>query len=227
MDKSTESAQELSVKTESYLFPTAFNLYRPRLSHLHTYTLGEHKNKPLYTATTHPVVSNQPDIVLHTGPNETSPALATYSINRFSSDRCVELDPGREGAQPLSQHVKRSFHACGFEVELAGPKGPRWEKFEWRRSRGQDIPRIGAQPWGHKLVWITSVGPEEVVVAVCSRPGSAYTGTKVFKFEFVGPGASGVLGDRWATMAVITALGQWREDVRRRLFYMYVFVGVV
>jgi hypothetical protein len=228
MDKSSKPAQELSTSTRTHRFPTSFNLYRPSLGHLHTYTLGEHENTPLYTIRTHPIVSKQPDIVLHTGPGENSPVLATYSIKSFSFDRSVELDPAGSGTQPLSQHVRRNFRTYGFELELAGPEGPRWEKFEWRRSRGPDIPRVGAQLWGHKLVWLAGAGAEEeVVVAMCSRPGSAYTGSKVLKFEFVDSDAWGVLGDRGATMAVITALGQWTEDVRRRLFYIYPFVCVV
>lgn len=33
----------------------------------------------------------------------------------------------------------------------------------------------------------------------------------VMKFRFLGTGASGVLGERWATMAVLSALRMWQQ----------------
>jgi hypothetical protein len=235
IDNFAGAGQQLSTKAGNHQYPTSFNLYRPSLAHSHTFVLGEHEDKPIYTVTTHQVLSKQPDVVLHSGPNENSPALATYNIKRFSFDRSVELSPLFAGSKLPAENVRRNFRTYSFEAEVDGPMGLKRERFEWRRSRGQDIPGVGARIFGHKLVRLAadaagtgnraSDGAE--VVAVCSGPGSAYTGSKVFKFTFVGSGASGALGERWATMAIITALGGWREDVRRRLFYIYIFVCVM
>jgi len=224
--------------TNNCQYPNTFNLYRPSLKHPHTYVLGQHENQPVYAVTTNTVFSSQPDVVLHGGPGEENHVTASYNIKRFSLDRFVELAPllsGGNGSSSAIERVRRSFRTFSFEVEVGSADGRlRRERFEWRRTRGSDFPGVGLKLFGHKLVRLGGGGGDGPrasdggeIVALCSGPGSAYTGSKVFKFEFVGSGASGGLGERWATMAVITGLGQWMEDVRRRLFLVYILVCVI
>ncbi|KAI1354207.1 hypothetical protein F5Y01DRAFT_274521 [Xylaria sp. FL0043] len=52
------------------------------------------------------------------------------------------------------------------------------------------------------------------VVAVCA--GASLSVSKVLRFRFLGTGADGSLGARWAIMAVASALAIWNRDRRSR-----------
>lgn len=51
------------------------------------------------------------------------------------------------------------------------------------------------------------------IVAVWAGAGMASV-SKVLRFRFLGTGADGSLGDRWAIMAVASALAIWNRDRR-------------
>ncbi|KAI0427852.1 hypothetical protein F5Y09DRAFT_314977 [Xylaria sp. FL1042] len=70
--------------------------------------------------------------------------------------------------------------------------------------------RIGNS--NHTLLGHSSDGKE--VVAVCA--GASMSVTKVLRFRFLGTGADGSLGARWAIMAVASALAIWNRDRRSR-----------
>ncbi|KAI1297356.1 hypothetical protein F5Y03DRAFT_369674 [Xylaria venustula] len=61
----------------------------------------------------------------------------------------------------------------------------------------------------------SSSGGGKEVVAVCAGTGMSSV-TKVLHFRFLGAGADGSLGDRWAIMAVASALTIWNRDRRSR-----------
>ncbi|KAI1657463.1 hypothetical protein F4813DRAFT_396358 [Daldinia decipiens] len=115
------------------------------------------------------------------------------------------------------------------------------EMFEWRRSRGDAVAALGGRASGWKLVRMrrdaasglggggrgrgrgqgqagvfgrgaAAAGDGREVVAVWAWANMSLT--KKLRFRFLGTGASGVLGERWAVMAVATAL--WAFDKERR-----------
>ncbi|KAI8964965.1 hypothetical protein F5Y11DRAFT_362880 [Daldinia sp. FL1419] len=206
-------------------FPPAFNLYMTTRRH---YFIGEHQTHPLYAVVLSPRYSPQPDVVLHGGPGEHTRALAV--VDR---DLMVALPPlaGAGG-----RRVEERFEAHGlgdntvvFTIET-GPGGRR-EAFEWRRSRGEEVRVLGGRERGWKLVRLRTDAPTGLggqgravfgggatagdgreVVAVWAWATMSLT--KKLRFRFLGSGASGVLGERWAVMAVVTAL--WSFERERR-----------
>lgn len=103
------------------------------------------------------------------------------------------------------------------------------EAYEWRRSKTHAVAGLGGASHGWKLVRLSDAlppgglavagsgppsGDGHEVVAVCANAGGL-TMTKLFRFAFLGTGLSGVLGERWAVMAVVTGLVIWDRDSRR------------
>lgn len=208
-------------------FPPTFNLYRKGgFSRIHT--LGVHQDQPLYAVYPHGGFSSEPDLVLHNGPSETSPPLATLIFDSWHRQMEVTLPPLRGATSEEAVRMPGFAHPV-FEfkvhVNKPGGQGLVYEAFEWRRSRGDAVGQLGGRSYGWKLVRlannvlpgagggeITSDGRE--VLAVCTQ--NAYSMSKVWKFEFTGTGASGALGERFAVMAVITSLGIWLRESRRK-----------
>ncbi|KXJ86101.1 hypothetical protein Micbo1qcDRAFT_198562 [Microdochium bolleyi] len=128
--------------------------------------------------------------------------------------------------------------AFSIEVGHLDPTGrsppPQREWFEWRHSRGDAVLDLDAgSSYGYKLVrlstrpppgvdpgaaqfvgggYMTSSG-EEVVAVFARIPASM---SRRMKFRFLGTGASGLLGDRWALMAAVTAIRIWQREARNR-----------
>ncbi|KAH6887579.1 hypothetical protein B0T10DRAFT_73238 [Thelonectria olida] len=206
-------------------FPPTFNLYRISGWTSDKYSLGEHMNQPLYYCTWHSAFSSSPPLILHSGPDESFPPLATVEWQSFFRNFYVELPPlnpssgaasAREEIEAVSAGFGRSYR---FSIEV-GPRNVR-EQFEWRHSHGDAVRHLNGQSSGWKLVrlaqgppgagtgsgnaatfvpggYMTSDG-HEVVAAWTMNSGS-----KVGKFHFTGTGLSGLLGERWAIMAVVT-----------------------
>lgn len=209
-------------------FPPSFNLYR-RGGFSRIHTIGVHQDQPLYAVYPHGGFSSEPDLVLHNGPSETSPPLATLLFDSWHRQMEVALPPLRGANSEETVRLPGFAHQV-FEfkvhVNKPGEQGALvYEAFEWRRSRGDAVGQLGGRSYGWKLVRlannvlpgagggeITSDGRE--VIAVCTQ--NAYSMTKVWKFEFTGTGASGALGERFAVMAVITSLGIWLRESRRK-----------
>ena len=100
-------------------------------------------------------------------------------------------------------------HSFEVEVGVGGGRMVR-ERFEWRSSRGAEVKDVGGSHRGHKLV---RANGGEVVATYAEWSMSM---TKQLGFQFVGSGAAGVLGERWAVMAVISALALHVQEKRRR-----------
>ncbi|KAI1378959.1 hypothetical protein F4677DRAFT_410160 [Hypoxylon crocopeplum] len=112
-----------------------------------------------------------------------------------------------------------------FSVEVGLGKDVRREDFEWRRSRGGEVQSLDKHAgYGFKLVRLSSsaVGQggerasrsegatsdgKEVVAAWSYN--SSWSASKVFKFQYLESGATGVLGDSFALAALMTALKIW------------------
>lgn len=217
-------------------FPPAFNVYMQSFSR--TLYLGEHQAQPIYALRIHSGLGQDASLVLHSGASEDHPTLATLDYVVFSASMAVTLPPAAFPGAPTTVEAGRasSFHeSYTFVIDVgnSGPQQPggRWplEQFEWRRSRGEAVAVLDGRGYGWKLVRLAAgpppgAGPQgdmryagggprgsdgAEVVAVWSEAG--YSMSKAMKFAFVGTGASGLLGERWAIMAVMTALGMFQR----------------
>ncbi|KAH8758293.1 hypothetical protein F5883DRAFT_501979 [Diaporthe sp. PMI_573] len=224
--------------TTARQFPPAFNLYRdafpggPR-----SYFLGEHQATPLYSVTAGwTAAAGGSSVVLHNGPSDDHAPLATVAYDLTGRHMRVSLPPlpGRNRSEPVSVQTP-TFMSAKFaftvEVPWPGPGGAtayRKETFEWRRSNSLAIGGLGGRSQGWKLVRLSNElppgglavsgsgppsGDGHEVVAVCTD--AVMSMTKLFKFSFLGTGLSGALGERWAVMAVTTALVIWDQERRR------------
>ncbi|KAI1471556.1 uncharacterized protein F4812DRAFT_467593 [Daldinia caldariorum] len=226
-------------------FPPAFNMYIESRQHYHigehqaaplyAVTLA----RPVLFSS-----SSRPDVLLHCGPSHQSPALA--AVERVGFDRCltVTLPPllvagSGSGAGAGAGVQERVETPTGFGdgpytfVVEAGP-GQRREAFAWRRSRGETVEALGGRASGWKLVRLRTdapsglEGPGRAVFAgggACAGDGKEVVAvwawatmslTKKLRFRFLGSGVSGVLGERWAVMAVATALWIFERERRQK-----------
>jgi hypothetical protein len=224
-------------------FPPAFNVYMQSFSR--TLYLAEHQAQPIYALRIHSGLGDA-SLVLHSGASEDHPTLATLDYIVFSAGMAVTLPPAAfPGAPTTIEAVRGSSFTESYtfviDVGNSGPQqnGGRWpvEQYEWRRSRGEAVAVLDGCGYGWKLVRLAAGPPPGAgsqgdmryagggprgsdgseVVAVWAEPG--YSMSKAMKFAFVGTGASGLLGERWAIMAVMTALGMFqraRNQRRRR-----------
>lgn len=205
-------------------FPAEFSLYSSMLSR--NLQLGEHKDAPIYLVATHTGWSGNPDVVLHTTTDSKSAPLATANYKTFSRDTTIVLPPLDSKPRAIQGETLMKGSTFGrtftFSVEVpAQPGGQlRSEPFEWRHSRGEDVASLGSV-WGRgwKLVRTATgrgaaVGAGTDVVAVFST--GPVSMTKKFCFKFVGAGETGVLGERWAVMAVISAIAIWEKERRNK-----------
>jgi hypothetical protein len=205
-------------------FPTTFNIYYTKTKSTKTSILhlGEHQSHPLYAATSHVGWSGRSNLTLHVGPSTDSPALATADSESRANMNTVIKIPAPSAGGAFSERLRVECHLAGlshhFSVPSMAGNNALPERFEWRQSR-----RGGS--WGWKLVRITSnatcgtaEGPDskagevagdgkEVVARLVD---STALSSKVAKFEFLGSGVAGELGDDWSIMAVLSALRLWQ-----------------
>ena len=217
-------------------FPPSFNLYSAGWPNA-SFILAEHQQQPLYLYSMHTGFSDAPPIILHSGPDESYQPLASANFMFMSLSFDVELPPIPGSGAPLARERVDPAGSSGlspaftFSIEV-GPNGngPR-ETFEWRRSSGQAVASLGGHYHGWKLVRLAQGPPgggnmdfvpggfrdsfgNEVVAAWAM--GSGRSLTKVAHYQFMGTGLTGLLGERWAIMTVITGLTLFQRDRRRR-----------
>ncbi|KAI1460812.1 hypothetical protein F4805DRAFT_344873 [Annulohypoxylon moriforme] len=222
-------------------FPPAFNMYRTSKLGAKNYSIGEHQNAPLYAVVLHSGFSGNPDIVLHNGPHDNRPPLAAVEKSGWSGRGTVYLPPAPGSSSysggKVTGAAEERFETGGgfghktyvFSIETGVGAGAQREMFEWRHSSGRAVKGLEGRGGGWKLCRLATGPPAGVeggmfvqggdrgsdgreVVAVWAWASGSLT--KTFKFQFLGSGASGVLGERWAIMAVMTALKIW--DIERR-----------
>ncbi|KAI2605181.1 uncharacterized protein GGS25DRAFT_419057 [Hypoxylon fragiforme] len=121
-----------------------------------------------------------------------------------------------------------------FSVQTGTGKDLRTEDFEWRQSRGEEVRGLNKHAgYGWKLVRLSGNNAEQggggggsdrtkravgwtsdgqEVVAAWSHNNS-WSANKVFKLQFLESGATGVLGDRFAVVALMTALKIFHHEV--------------
>lgn len=217
-------------------FPLICHLYTQPFSRM--FQLGEHQESPVYAVSTHSSWSGNPDVVLHTGTSKNDlplaaaeatpsipPSLTIHLPSLPGSDQKATIEPLVE-CKGLSRRYR-------FSIEV-DPAGAVREEFEWRHSSGSAIKDYACARQGWKLMRMSTNPPSGVdflssidykpssykssddkeVVAVWANFGMSTN--KLWRFAFLGTGATGALGERWAVMAVMTALLMWEQERRAR-----------
>ncbi|KAI0509563.1 hypothetical protein F5B22DRAFT_316272 [Xylaria bambusicola] len=216
-------------------FPPALNAYY-KWGFTKTFYLGETKDTPRLAGRWHSGLSKKPELELFDGPDDKGALLATARHGSIFRSASVLTIPAREGVphDTESQQISMSCpkllkdKTYAFAADVGVGKETRREEFEWRSSHGSEVREVGGLRWGWKLVRLsggsvggggdratrelgsTSDGLE--VVAAWAHNSSASM-TKAFKFQLMGSALTGMLGDRGATVALVSALWLWAIEV--------------
>ncbi|TPX08606.1 uncharacterized protein E0L32_009945 [Thyridium curvatum] len=172
------------------------------------------------------------------------PMLAAVDMHSFGGDMTASLPPmpgggggGGGGMGGTEVHIDADYggwhRTYRFQIEVGRPGGGgpvRREAFEWRHSYGDAIASLGGSSHGWKLVRVAKGPPPGAPEGSGFVPGGYVTSdgcevvaawtdatmsmSKSAKFTFLGTGNSGLLGERWAVMAVVSALGLWEKERR-------------
>lgn len=183
-------------------FPPTVNLYRDALPSgvQRRYFLGEHQVSPLYAvgAWASWTGNLQASLVLHNGPSEDYPPLATVAYDTWGRRVDVSLPPlpgpgGSGSGQPVVVQMPRTggglggggggilSHTVGFRVEVPWPSagagaggGVTWRKeaYEWRPSNSLAVSGLGGSSQGWKLVRLANELPPGGLAVAGSGPPS-------------------------------------------------------
>ncbi|KAF4765097.1 hypothetical protein N7455_004970 [Penicillium solitum] len=202
-----------------------------------TFHLGPTADEKLYAVSIPATVfNNKPTIVLHDGPTNKHPVMATAQSDRWGRSRPVAITlPPRPGSQRQDSIVEvvpggplKHFSPSHMFETSVGPKGITRERFEWRKSHGNEIKELAGFSYGWKLVRLT--GPVSNVAGSRKERPRGYTSdgleivaliahnaswsmTKGFRFAFMGAGLTDTMGENWEIVVVISALQLWFIDV--------------
>ena len=160
--------------------PLAFKIYcdKSRITYA-TFYIGREKGNRLKAISAHYHWIKGTETCLHEGPSTDSPVIGS----------------SRNSLCALSSGVTLSING-------------NVERFDWRRSHGQDVKSLGGRGSGWKLIRTHYPGQEEVVavysVDLCSPKLSG-------RFAFLGSGATKELGREWAIATIVTALTLGQE----------------
>lgn len=134
----------------------------------------------------------------------TTEGLSAHASGLTSVSYSFSADVGRGGGGGGGQDLRR-------------------EKFEWRTSRGGEVKNLDRGP-GRKLVRLSTEADGVGGTRAVRDPGATSDGKEVVavwadnarwrenrtgRFQFLGSGATGELGDGFAVLAVATALRIW------------------
>ncbi|KAI2631981.1 hypothetical protein GGR54DRAFT_11548 [Hypoxylon sp. NC1633] len=171
-------------------FPPSFNLYRSSAFMQRLYTIGEHQATPLYAVSLHSGLSGRAHVIIHSGPADTAPPLATVNRALWGLDATITLPPlpgsSRDPAE-VEEHLAAKSGGFGapayaFSVEAGtgAAAALRREAFEWRHSSGDAVQSLGGRVSGWKLVRLATdapagLGPDARFVP--GAPGSASSRT--------------------------------------------------
>ncbi|KAI8949493.1 hypothetical protein F4801DRAFT_603185 [Xylaria longipes] len=196
-----------------HIFPPAFCLYCLSTRH---YVIGQSQYLPLYAVSTHATLSSKPDLVIYNGASEDTPPLAFVDHEAFSRSAGITLPARQDSRFPASHELLESgspfTRIMSFDIETAVSDGRR-EHFEWRHSSGvEKLVRVSPPPppappspppaiagvskkKREKKNRSNSHGSDgKEVVAVWVATGMFMS--RVLRFQFLGSGADGNLGER-------------------------------
>lgn len=234
----TPSYTESTSTSATTKFPPAMNGYfQWKLTT--TFHLGPTAEEKLYAVSTAATVFNsKPTVVLHDGPTNKHPVMATAQGDKWGRVRPIAITlPPRPGSQHEDaiveqvvpggslKHISPSYT---FDMSV-GPKGTTPERFEWRKSHGNEIKDLAGLSYGWKLVRlagpVNSVGGSrrerdrgytsdglEIVALIAHN--ASWSMTKGFRFAFMGAGLTGTMGENWEIVVVTSALQMWFLDVQ-------------
>ncbi|KAI1156515.1 hypothetical protein F4825DRAFT_446366 [Nemania diffusa] len=184
---------------------------------------GVSEDMPALASVLHDTLTRSASIALPAPPNSNSPAV-------------------HEPLQASGAFFSRTL-SFAIETPAAAAAAAGREHFEWRRSGGGEVDSLRGRPLGWKLVRLTpppdaasktktsgggddrycggyvpghSSDGREVVAVWVGPAAPALFASKVLRFRFLGAGADGSLGPRWAVMAVASALAVWHREHRGR-----------
>ncbi|KAI0803647.1 hypothetical protein GGR55DRAFT_392564 [Xylaria sp. FL0064] len=201
-----------------------------------TFHLGELKDTPLFAARMHSGFTKNPELVLYAGPSDKLAVLATATHESVFKSGSIITVPAREGVahdsesqQVIMSSPKLLKHKTyTFTADVGVGKETRREQFEWRSSHGSEVRELDGYRWGWKLVRLSSPAGDGSGERSTRASGSSSDGfevvaawahnnsmsiTKAFKFQLMGSALTGMLGDRGATLALVSALRIWSIEV--------------
>ncbi|CAI7594331.1 unnamed protein product [Penicillium glandicola] len=219
-DTPSYTTQSISTSATTKFPPTMNGYFQWKFTT--TFHLGPTADEKLYAVSTHATVLNsKPSVVLYDGPTNKHPVMATAHGSQHENDIVEQVVPGGS-----LKHLSPSYT---FEI-CVGPKGTTPERFEWRKSQGNEIKELAAGlSYGWKLVRlagpVNSVGGSrkerdrgytsdglEIVALIAHN--ASWSMTKGFRFAFMGTGLTGTMGENWEIVVVISALQMWFIDVQ-------------
>ncbi|EKV10210.1 polyketide cyclase [Penicillium digitatum] len=234
----TPSYTESTSTSATTKFPPAINGYF-QWKFTTTFHLGPTADEKLFAVSTPATVfKNKPTILLYDGPTNKHPVMATAQGDKWGRSRPIAITllprPGSQHEDAIVEQVIPGgslLHASPsytFETSV-GPKGTTREKFEWRKSYGNEFKELAGLSYGWKLARLTgpvnSVGGSKKerdrgytsdgleIVALIAHNAS-WSLTKGFRFIFMGAGLTGTMGEIWEIVVVTSALQLWVMDVQ-------------
>lgn len=224
-------------------FPNSFSVSRaPKSSSwskTKTYHIGTSDAPQLYTCKEVVAWSGKTSISLHTGSKaDSDPIAGSASESAWRTDTTVTIpiaassttssSTASEIVEPLRKHTSLTHETWDFVCPIESDAERHVEKFEWRRSHGDETAslRAGKSTYGWKLIRLHSSNESNIVSSDSNVPGHSSDGKEVVavwtddsltwfrgdekgvvgKFEFLGSGVDGGLGEQWNLFAVVSAL---------------------
>ncbi|OGM47403.1 hypothetical protein ABOM_002634 [Aspergillus bombycis] len=229
-NNSTSDSTRLQAATTK--FPPAMNGYMPMkfTPELH---LGPSASEKLYFMSID--IQHRKSIqtmILRDGPTDKDPPLASLQSDPYLREKPVSVTFASQGelqensiVEPLEGVKPYKRMSPTFSIAVGGNgKDASCEQFQWRSSHGKEIKELAGHTSGWKLVRLSETVGEtggsrsqramgcssdgKEIVAVIAHNASLSL-SKGFKFAFVGSGLTGVLGEKWEIMTLITAVYLW------------------
>lgn len=222
--------------------PNSFQVYRAPQSSWWSktkiYHIGTIDTPPLYTCKETVSWSGKFTIDLHSGPTADGASVASSASGSSAQKKAVITIPqsdsqtGGEISEPFRRHASLKHETWDFVVAIVTGNERHAERFEWRRSHGDETASLrgGKSTYGWKLIRLqsgASVGADlqedsrvlgessdgkEVVAVWSDDTQTWFRGAEkrvVGKFEFIGSGAvtgDGGLGEEWKLFAALSAM---------------------
>lgn len=196
-----------------------------------TYHLGEDTNTKLFAISNYAgkgISSKSPDrpcVVIHNGADAETPALAVAGEEKgwtLQSLVSIVTLPGVVDTKPLTELMHTSILddretvVHRFSIEVGQPGQFRRENFEWRRMAKNEMEDY-KNSWKLIRLSIDGGGSDHGSTVATAGWKSMISITKPFSFRLADVALGSQLGDRWAIMALATALRIWFMDVQGRV----------
>jgi hypothetical protein len=178
--------------------------------HIRTYRVKHRKHRPLL-----------PRLLLHNGPDESSPIWATFKAITFREAwveiPCQSTGSTEHGRVKVRRKQDGRRNKYVFKMKIEG----REETFGWRRSKNEKIRDLGLSHNRYKLVRLTKSthssahdGPRTSdqmhVVALAGRSHHVFPRRVALRYLTS-------FGDEWEAVSLVTLLAFWLWDRKRMM----------